>query len=117
MLGSALADQLVLLKKVGWPEVVVVLAGSGDIAAVDKPYGSLYHHCPSGGDIVADLDEGIRIVVGIDTADSAAVDVVDTLVEGTEDNMPLVEEEDTPTVGIEDGHNETMPNDYSSLYH
>lgn len=119
MLDSVLGDLLLLISRVGgWPGVVVVLARDGDIA-VDILCSSLYHHCPSGGDIVADLDEGIRtveMIVGIDTADSVAVDVVDTLGEGTGDNMPLVGEEDMPTVDIEDGHNETMPNGYSSLY-
>lgn len=84
-------------------------------------YPNLYRHCPSDYDIHVDLDEDIHTVemmVGIDTADTAVVeDVVDTLVEGTEENMPLVGEDGMPAVDIEDEENEMMPNDYSSLYH
>ncbi len=51
---------------------------------------------PLDGDIVADQDEGMYIVemmVGIDTVETAAVvDVVNTLVEGTEDSTSLVGE-------------------------
>ena len=79
------------------------------------------YHWPFDGDIVVDQDEGMYIVemmVGIDTVDTAAVDVANTLGENTEDNMAsLVGEGGMLAVHIEDEDSEKMPNDYSSLYH
>ena len=61
----------------------------------------------------------VEMMVGIDTVDTAVVvDVVNTLVGGSsEEGMLLVGEEGMLAVHIEDEDNETMPNDYSSLYH